>query len=95
MFLIHFKIADKNTAKLLTLKVKELSYKNHVINDLIIINPSVIAFKEIKLLLHEFFCEKIVDQEDYIYLYNFAKPDWFCEIIKKRGLKRLNVATKK
>ncbi len=95
MFVINFKIADKSTEKQLTLKISELSYKNHIINDLIIIDPSVMAFKEIKIMLHDFFSENTADAEDYIYLYNFTRPDWFCEIIKKKGLKRLNSVTKK
>jgi|688.fasta_scaffold2035529_1 hypothetical protein len=92
MFVIHFEIGDGAIRKELINATIDNSSKNHLINNLLIICPSTINFIELKKIIYKTLKNKEVSKNDFIYLYNFNKQDndWFCHIVKKKGLKRVS-----
>ena len=93
MNIIYYNIKDDLIVNKLRETIKSKIEKIYWMETLVLIEPEKSHFKNVAYLLYSFFKEHKLDIEDFVYIYNFPGIDennWFCQILKKRGLKRVS-----
>lgn len=97
MNVIHYSIKHEEIARKLIEVVKAKIEKTFCKETLILIEPDKADFQNIVSILYHFFKDYKLDVEDYVYIYNFSGYDenqWYCEVFKKKGLKRISSSLK-
>lgn len=90
---IYYNIKDDKIVHQLKERIQFKIEKTQWMETLVLIEPEKFYFKDIVNLLYEFFKQIQLDIEDFVYVYNFSGYDedkWYCERIKKKGLKRIS-----
>lgn len=93
MNVIHYNIKDDSIINKLKGTIKSKVDKIYWIDTLVLIDPDKLNFKNIVELLYSFFKEHKLEIEDFVYIYNFsgyAENNWYCERLKRKGLKRMS-----
>lgn len=93
MYIIYFNIKQESIVKKLMIAMRAKNDKTFFIESLIVIELSNSTFKELVQFLYDFFKEHKLDIEDFVYIFNFSgiyENNWFCQILKKKGLKRVS-----
>lgn len=93
MYIIYFNIKQELIVKKLMMEMRAKNDKTFFIESLILIELSNSNFKELVQSLYDFFKEHKLDIEDFVYVFNFSgiyENNWYCQILKKRGLKRVS-----
>lgn len=93
MNIIYYNIKDDLIVNKLKETIKSKIEKIYWMETLVLIESEKSHFKNVVYLLYSFFKEHKLDIEDFVYIYNFSGIDennWFCQILKKRGLKRVS-----
>lgn len=93
MNIIYYNIKDDLIVNKLKETIKSKIEKIYWMETLVLIESEKSHFKNVVYLLYSFFKEYKLDIEDFVYIYNFSGIDennWFCQILKKRGLKRVS-----
>jgi len=93
MYVIYFNIKQELIVKKLMMEMRVKNDKIFFVESLIIIEISNLNFKELVQSLYDFFKEYKLDIEDFVYIINFSgiyENNWFCERLKRKGLKRMS-----
>lgn len=93
MNVIYYNIKDDLIVNNLKETIKSKIDKIYWIDNLVLIEPEKLNFKNIVELLYSFFKEHKLDIEDFVYSFNFSgiyENNWFCERLKRKGLKRIS-----
>ena len=93
MNVIYYNIKDDLIVNKLKETIKSKIDKIYWMETLVLIEPEKLHFKNVVHLLYSFFKEYKLDIEDFVYIYNFSgfdESNWFCQILKKKGLKRVS-----
>ncbi len=93
MNVIYYNIKDDLIVNNLKETIKSKIDKIYWIDNLVLIEPEKLTFKNIVKLLYSFFKEHKLDIEDFVYIFNFSgiyENNWFCERLKRKGLKRMS-----
>lgn len=93
MNVIYYNIKDDLIVNNLKETIKSKIDKIYWIDNLVLIEPEKLTFKNIVKLLYSFFKEHKLDIEDFVYIFNFSgiyENNWFCERLKRKGLKRIS-----
>ena len=93
MNIVYYDIKDELIVRKLKEVINAKIGKAFWMETMILIEPQNAHFKNIVNELYNFFKEHKLDIEDFVYIYNFSginESHWFCQILKKRGLKRMS-----
>ncbi|MDR7209131.1 hypothetical protein [Flavobacterium piscis] len=93
IYIIYFSIKQELIVKKLMMEMRAKNDKTFFIESLILIELSNSDFKELVQSLYHFFKEHKLDSEDFVYIFNFSgiyENNWFCQILKGKGLKRVS-----
>lgn len=98
MNVIYYNIKDDIIVNKLKETIKSKIDKTYWMETLVLIESEKSHFTDVVHLLYYFFKENLLKIEDFVYIYNFSGYDenkWYCEILKKKGLKKMSVNFKK
>ncbi|MEM0576995.1 hypothetical protein [Flavobacterium polysaccharolyticum] len=90
---IYYNIKDDKIVHQLKERIQSKIARTQWMETLVLIEPEKFHFKDIVNLLYEFFKQNQLDIEDFVYVHNFSGYDedkWYCERVKKQGLKRIS-----
>lgn len=93
MNVIYYNIKDDSTVTKFKETIKSKIDKIYWMETLVLIESEKLHFKNIVQLLYSFFKEHKLDIEDFVYVFNFSgfdEQNWFCQILKKKGLKKVS-----